>query len=138
MPHPYGAADASFFLEQVVPNEWCWAITLRGTDALIGAVALTPERSGAAELGYWLSRDHWGRGIVTEAAAAVLRHGIDQLRLTDVTSGFFASNPASGRVLAKLGFVRTGGGMRPCLAAGRDVPSIEMRLDLRRAEPPQA
>lgn len=129
VPHPYGASDARFFLEQVVPHEWCWAITLTGTDDLIGAVGLTPgEAPGSAELGYWLSRDHWGRGLITEAAHAVLRHGIETLALREIASGYFVSNLASGRVLEKLGFVETDRAARPCMAAGHEVPSIEMRL----------
>lgn len=129
IPHPYGAAHAAFFLEQVVPAEWVWAITLGHDDTLIGAVGLTPEEgSETAELGYWLSRTHWGQGIATEAARAVVAYGFDTLALPYITSGYFEDNPSSGRVLAKLGFVETGRVMRPCLAAGADVPSVEMRL----------
>lgn len=129
VPHPYGAADARFFLDEVVAGEWCWAITLAGDDALIGAVGLTPgAEAGAAELGYWLSPDHWGSGIMTEAARCVLSYGFDTLRLTAITSGYFADNPGSGRVLEKIGFVETGRAMRPCLARGHDVASVEMRL----------
>ena len=129
VPHPYGEADARFFLEEVVPREWCWAITLAGSDAMIGAVGLTPyEDQPGAELGYWLPPGHWGRGIMTEAARCVLLHGIETLRLRAITSGYFADNPASGRVLEKIGFVETGRAMRPCLALGHDVASVEMRL----------
>jgi len=129
VPHPYGSDDAAFFLQEVVPAEWVWAITIRGSDALVGAVGLTPAADGTtAELGYWLAPALWGRGIATEAARAVIRYGFDALRLPYLTSGWFESNPASGRVLAKLGFVETGRSMRSSLAAGRDVPSVEVRL----------
>ena len=129
VPHPYGRADARFFLERVVPTEWVWAITLHGSVDLVGAVGLTPDEHGeAAELGYWLSPAHWGRGIVTEAALAVVCYGFDRLDLPCITSGFFLDNPASGRVLQKLGFVDVGRTMRPSLATGGDVPSMVMRL----------
>ncbi len=129
VPHPYGPADATFFLEQVVPAEWVWAVTLKGSDELVGAVGLTPEEDAdTAELGYWLARDHWGQGITTEAARAVLSYGFDMLGFPYITSGYFEKNPASGRVLEKLGFVQTGRTRRPCLAAGADVLSSEMRL----------
>ncbi len=59
---------------------------------------------------------------------AITLQGDDTLRLRAITAGYFASNPASGRVLEKLGFVETGRAMRPCLAAGGDVPSVEMHL----------
>ena len=64
VPHPYGPADARFFLDYVVPAEWVWAVTLRGSDTLLGAIGLTPEEGAdAAELGYWLSSTHWGSGV---------------------------------------------------------------------------
>lgn len=127
VPHPYGAADAAFFLDQIVPNEWVWAITIDGLDDLVGVVGLTPE-DNTAELGYWLSPVHWGRGIATEAAEAVLSYGFGTLRLPYLTSGYFTDNPASGRVLQKLGFVETGRSLKPCLATGSEVPSVRMRL----------
>lgn len=130
VPHPYGDADARFFLESIVPNEWAWAITLDGADRLIGVVGLTPEPGAdTAELGYWLSESYWGQGIMTKAARAVVAFGFDQLKLPYIKSGYFMSNPASGKVLRKLGFVETGRATRPCLAMKQDVPSIEMRLE---------
>jgi RimJ/RimL family protein N-acetyltransferase len=129
VPHPYGAADALFFIRQIVPAEWTWAITLRGSDELLGAIGLTPEEGGdTAELGYWLSPEHWGNGIVTEAARAVIAFGFERLGLPVVTSGYFDGNPASGQVLRKLGFVETGRAMQSCLATGTDVPSMRMEL----------
>jgi len=129
VPHPYGPADARFFLDYVVPAEWVWAVTLRGSDTLLGAIGLTPEEGAeAAELGYWLSPAHWGSGITTEAARAVVAFGFERLGLPVITSGYFEDNPPSGRVLRKLGFVETGHVMRPCLAVGSEVPSIRMEL----------
>ena len=53
-------------------------MTLRGSDELVGVVGLTPEKGAdTAELGYWLSRSHWGRGITTEAASAVVSFGFE-------------------------------------------------------------
>ena len=70
-----------FFLDHVVPAEWVWAITLRGSDTLLGAIGLTPEEGvAAAELGYWLSPAHWGNGITTEAARAVVAFGFESPR----------------------------------------------------------
>jgi RimJ/RimL family protein N-acetyltransferase len=127
IPHPYRAADARFFLEQIVPTEWVWAITLTGADTLIGVVGLTPsEANDRAELGYWLAPDHWGRGIATDAAKAVLTFGFDHLNLTLITSGYFQDNAASGRVLEKLGFRIVGRDVRPCKATGIDVGSVVM------------
>jgi len=129
VPHPYDAADARFFLEHVVPAEWVWAITLQGSDGLVGTIGLTPEEGAhTAELGYWLSPAHWGNGITTEAAKAVLSFGFETLGLPVITSGYFDDNPVSGQVLRKLGFVETGRTLRPCLAAGGEVASVRMHL----------
>ena len=62
--------------------------------------------SGArgASVGYWFARTAWGRGYATEAARALVAHGFDELGLDRVVGHHFVENPASGRVLAKLGF----------------------------------
>ncbi|KZE09208.1 hypothetical protein AVT10_07125 [Sphingomonas hankookensis] len=129
VPHPYGATDAAFFLDHVVPHEWVWAITLDGDDTLIGVVGLTPgDDPASAELGYWLAREHWGRGIMPRSAGAVVGYGFDTLGLSTITSGYFEANPASGRVLAKLGFVETGRQMGDCLATGAPVSTVRLVL----------
>ena len=129
VPHPYGPADAHFFLEHVVPAEWVWAVTLQGADTLVGTIGLTQEENAdTAELGYWLSPAYWGQGITTEAARAIVSYGFGGLGLSVLTSGYFEDNPASGQVLRKLGFVEAGRAMRPCLAAGGDVPAVRMKL----------
>ena len=129
IPHPYGVAEARYFLDVVVPAEWVWAITLRPAGPFVGAVGLTPSPDPAvAELGYYLHRDLWGQGLVTEAAAAVIRHGFAALGLRRITSGHYQDNPASGRVLAKLGFTETGQDERPCLATGSARPAIALAL----------
>jgi RimJ/RimL family protein N-acetyltransferase len=132
VPHPYGEADARFFLEKIVPAEWVWAITLRASQELVGMVGLTPDAEPTtAELGYYVARRHWGQGIATEAARSVVACGTDRLGLRRITSGHFVDNPASGRVLSKLGFVQTGRAERPCLATGESGrPSVELHLDL--------
>lgn len=63
---------------------------------------------GKAELGYMLHPDHWGNGYMTDAARRLVRYGFDQRRLHKVTANAFANNPASKRVLEKVGFVEEG------------------------------
>lgn len=132
VPYPYTEADAHFFLAEVVPHEWTWGITLRPLDTLVGMVGLTPEADpDTAELGYYVDRRHWGKGIATEAGRRVIQYGLDVLKLRRITSGHFHSNPASGRVLGKLGFFPTGQGERSCLATGVSEPSADMLLRAR-------
>lgn len=81
-----------------------YAIVEKSSGALIGTVglAIRPEHE-RAELGYWLGKPYWGRGYATEASQAVLRHGFETLGLNRVYANYFIRNPASGRVLEKLG-----------------------------------
>ena len=67
-------------------------------------------RSGhiGPEIGYWLGRPYWGRGLATEAVAGALSWARKIWRRRVVVSGHFADNPASGRVLEKAGFLYTG------------------------------
>jgi RimJ/RimL family protein N-acetyltransferase len=132
MPHPYGPADVRFFFDHVVPNEPTWAILWRETGRLIGIMGLAPAPDArSAELGYYIERDCWGRGVATEAARAVTKLAFESLGYVKLTSGYHADNPASGRVLAKLGFTIVGTANRPCLAEGRDKACIEVELSPR-------
>lgn len=60
------------------------------------------------ELGYWIARAHWGRGIASEAVRALVDHAFDVLALERVFAHHFLWNPASGRVLEKAGLRREG------------------------------
>jgi RimJ/RimL family protein N-acetyltransferase len=127
VPHPYTNADVRFFLDRVVPNEPTWAILCRGTSRLIGLIGLAPSPDRrSAELGYYIARDQWGRGVATEAGLAIARIGVESFGFLKLTSGYHADNPASGRVLAKLGFAIVGTSSRPCLAEGRNKSSVDV------------
>lgn len=99
--HPLTAEDARQWLTPS-PGEVRLAIELEGR--LIGGTGYFERDHGAMELGFWLGRDWWGRGFATEAARAVLRYGFEHGDVERFTSAHFIDNPASGRVLAKLGF----------------------------------
>ena len=109
-PSPFGLRDAEAFLAQprdpVLPS---FVIAERTETAprLVGACGLGRRPSGAVELGYWIARSHWGRGIATEACSALIEIA-RALRLPALEGSYFTDNPASGRVLEKLGFQATG------------------------------
>lgn len=128
-PWPYQLADASAFAAMPqdvrLPH---FLVTIPGT-GVVGSAGLG-EHDGEAELGYWIARDHWGRGIATEAAGAVLKIA-RTLGHRRIVAGHFTDNPVSGKVLRKLGFLPTGRpGKRFSLARGQMVESIEYALDL--------
>ena len=72
----------------------------------------------SAELGYVLTRSAWGHGYATEAARAVLTWAYDALPLNRVQSQADTRNPASARVLEKLGFVHEGTLRQDCIVDG--------------------
>jgi hypothetical protein len=61
-----------------------------------------------AEMGFWIGVDYWGQGFATEAGQAVIRFGFERLNLNRVHAHHMVRNPASGRVLEKLGMKREG------------------------------
>ena len=132
-PWPYGVEDAAAFL--ALPrgaHEARFQICERfGAYRMIGGVGLHLEAHGGWELGYWLTPDAWGRGYATEAGRAVIDMARHALGLKRVVARHFVDNPASGRVLRKLGFVETGTRSRlPVLSRGREVECIDFAIDL--------
>lgn len=79
------------------------------------------------ELGYWVARAHWGQGYASEAAAAALAWAGSAWGKRAVRAGHFVENPASGRVLVKVGMLYTGViGPLHCQARGVDLPSRKL------------
>lgn len=127
IPWPYSLADAEAYLgmskDPHAPNCLVFART-NGAPVLVGNVAISLDENGH-ELGYWFARPYWGRGYATEAGTALLRAARESLKIARINSGHFVDNPASGRVLRKLGFRPTGKIVkRPCVARGRAVDSL--------------
>lgn len=135
-PWPYSMADAEAFLATERPIDapsFLLFRRTRGAPQLVGAAGLGRKPNGDAELGYWIARPFWGLGYATEAGDAVLRIARDGLRLNKLTAGHFTDNPASGRVLEKIGFRPTGqyaqrysagrGASAPCRLLERDLGS---------------
>ena len=124
VPWPYRAEDAQAFaaLPQN-PRTPHFVITVPGTNGaqLIGGIGLQHGEEGI-ELGYWIARAHWNKGYATEAARNVLRLA-GTLGHTRVHAHHFVDNPASARVLEKIGFRPTGQvALRSSIA--RDRPAL--------------
>jgi RimJ/RimL family protein N-acetyltransferase len=77
---------------------------------LIGVVGLQQIARDRlrAELGYWIGVPWWGKGYATEAARAVVRYGFDELGLHKIHAHYLTRNPASGKVLERVGMRREG------------------------------
>ncbi|BBD98276.1 N-acetyltransferase [Sphingobium amiense] len=110
VPCPYTLADAEAFLsmpqDSRLPRLLAFTRT-NGAPRLVGGCGLHLDEKGRPELGYWIARAYWGLGFATEAGRAVL--GMARAAgVTDIRAGHFIDNPASGKVLRKLGFRCTG------------------------------
>ena len=137
VPWPYTVRDAEAFLaapkDPVLPS---FLLFERGDGGprLIGSCGLGRRPSGAVELGYWIGRSFWGRGFATEAGRALLDIA-HALGLRQLEASHFIDNPASARVLDKLGFESTGLiAPRMNCARGTEVPARLMRLRLASVE----
>jgi len=128
-PWPYTREDARAFAAiPQNPQLPHFLVTLPGV-GVIGAAGMG-EHEGEPEIGYWIARAHWGRGYATEAAGAVL-HVARMLGHRRVVAGHFVDNPASGKVLRRLGFVPTDRIVERFSAGrGHAVQSVEYALDL--------
>jgi len=114
LPHPYGEGVAEAWISghaaRFASGEGVnYAITLRGAGALVGSISLlVTRRHRRAELGYWLGVPFWSRGYMTEAAGALVEHGFSLLDLHKIEATHMTRNPASGRVMEKIGMAREG------------------------------
>lgn len=109
IPHPYPPGAAAEWIQK---HRFGWekgtgvtfAITETSTGDLVGVIDLViSSEHRRAELGYWIALDHWNSGYATEASRRILDFGFESLGLHRIDSRHFLRNPASGRVMQKLG-----------------------------------
>src|SRR5262249_41514483 len=102
------ALVAKITQQQGRPVQWA----IRSTDdALIGGCGFDGFQVGQshrAEVGYWLAKPFWGRGIMTAVVEPWCRTAFAEFGLVKITAHVFAGNPASARVLEKCGFQQEG------------------------------
>jgi RimJ/RimL family protein N-acetyltransferase len=114
-PYPYTGDDGRAWLTRTIDDrernqhDLTWAIEFEG--AAVGGVGVHLGRDvhrHSAELGYWLGRQYWGRGIMTAVLGTFVDRAISAFRLHRLHATVYANNPASMRVLEKIGFEREG------------------------------
>lgn len=105
------AAESLDVIRNVLRVPETYAICLKEDGKAIGAISLKmkghtdfTERDDECELGYWLGKPFWGRGIMPEAGREVLRHAFEDLGMTKVWCAYYDGNLKSKRVQEKLGF----------------------------------
>lgn len=75
---------------------------------LIGVIGGSFTQYASFDFGYWLAPEAWGKGYATEASAAFMDWVVRKHGVKAFTAGHIDDNPASGRVLEKLGFIHAG------------------------------
>lgn len=129
-PWPYRAEDARAFVSRGQdPCRPSFLVIEPDTGRAVGCAGIG-DCDGDVEIGYWIARPFWGRGYATEAGGAIVQIArlIGHRRLR---GSHFTDNPASGRVLRKLGFVPTGQVQaRYSCARGQEAPACNYALDL--------
>jgi RimJ/RimL family protein N-acetyltransferase len=122
-PHPYRRADAEHWIalaedEEGVPRHF--AITVGGR--LAGGIGFDPLEDvyrATAEIGYWLGRAFWGRGLATRALALASRPAFAAFGYQRLQAGVYEWNPGSARVLEKCGYQLEGRMRRAVIKDGR-------------------
>lgn len=123
LPEPYPEDGAERFAVEAATlwesgTEYHFAVLVG--DELVGACGFKEVHEGQAELGYWIGVPYWGLGYATEAARLVAAFGFETLGLARLTAHTLARNPASSRVLEKVGFRFVGEEPNPFVKWARD------------------
>lgn len=135
---PHKSVEESLdIIRNVFCGEGMWAVELKETSEVIGCVGYLPASCSnldigddQCEVGYWIARPYWGKGICTEAMRAVVDYCFNVKGFSVLWGDFFPENPASGRVMEKCGFADTGHQVLcPNLEVGADKPVRVMRLE---------
>ena len=109
-PHQ-NTGESRDVIKNVLSGKEAYAICLKSDNKAIGAIELKlkdrtdmTERDDECELGYWLGKPFWGKGIMPEAVRDMLRHAFEDIGMTRVWGGYYEGNTKSKRVQEKCGF----------------------------------
>jgi RimJ/RimL family protein N-acetyltransferase len=108
-PHPYTGKDAENWIRMVMENKQDVILAVDVDGEACGGIGLHGGKDVYrfnAEIGYWLSEKHWGKGITTEAVKILVDYGFTHRKWIRIHAGIFSTNPASMKVLEKCGFNR--------------------------------
>ncbi|WP_291845195.1 GNAT family N-acetyltransferase [Maricaulis sp.] len=116
VPHPYPELAAEIW---VLTTRASWqpggnlSLTVVMDGEVIGGGGVFKRKPDADwEIGYWIGKPWWGQGLATELGHGLVDFARDSLGTRRLIAGYYKDNPASGRVLEKLGFVHQGDGVR--------------------------
>ena len=135
-PHK-SVEESREIIRNIFSTEGMWAVEWKETQEPIGCVGYLPAshsnldiEDDHAEVGYWIARPFWGRGICTEALRIVIDYCFAEKGFSVLWGDYFPDNPASGKVMEKCGFVDIGREVLcPNLEVGFDRPVRILRLE---------
>ncbi|MCQ2405835.1 MAG: GNAT family N-acetyltransferase [Oscillospiraceae bacterium] len=110
---PHESVEGSLYtIRNVLSEDETYAVCLKEDNRAIGSISLIPTSKSHTnsvlmnelEIGYWIGEPFWGRGLIPEAAVALIRHAIKDCGCTGMWCGYFDGNEKSARCAEKLGF----------------------------------
>ena len=118
IPYPYEDGMAEEWISTLARkwgngSEATYAVTDRKSKQLFGAVSLLKIQDSSARLGYWIGESFWGNGYGTEAAKELVGFACSNLGIVKIAAEHLSSNPASGRVMEKIGMCHIGSEHKP-------------------------
>ena len=132
VPYPYQQTDAAEFIAK---SEIAWAernasrfVIILKSEIVCG-IGLELHDKSLFDLGYWIARRHWNKGIATEAVFAIIDFSREQLAASGITASCHEENHRSEKVLLKANFSRVGTELRFSTALGKKVPVIQFFRD---------
>ena len=106
VPYPYTEQKAEEWLNNINDDDLLFSIFRN--NSLIGGVGLSLEEDNDLDLGFWIGRDHWGKGYATEAAMGLIKYTQKEFNFKQIKACYIKGNTGSSNVLRKLGFEEIG------------------------------
>ena len=128
LPHPYSPDDAAAFVSKLADAGSETVFLIERDHQPVGMVGVDWREAESPELGYWLGVEHWGQGLATEAARAVIDYTFEEFSVEHMVSGARVANPASRNILEKCGFQWSGVQLHRFEALGSSTPVDCFRL----------
>lgn len=128
-PYPYSVSDATAFLERTIGSAATpvRTVVIEVDGQLAGLIGID-RSSGGLDLGYWLGRAYWGRGIMTRAAFEMTCDFFAKTDETHLLSGYFSGNEASWAIQKRLGFEFAKDGLLMNRPQGKRLPHVSTQL----------
>jgi len=126
VPYPYTEQKAEEWLNNINDDDLLFSIFRN--NSLIGGVGLSLEEDDDLDLGFWIGRDHWGKGYATEAAMGLIQYVKKEFNFKQIKACYIKGNTGSSNVLRKLGFEEIGECKEYFLSRKKTMPCIKLLL----------